>query len=101
MVGLAALLVMGAGACAAWRIRRAIRLCAVSRVFEANPPHATARLLVVGDSTAVGTGATSPAASIAGLIARRHPDVAIDNRAHNGVRFADVLRQLDQPQAAL
>ena len=98
LAGLAALLWLGASAgCAAWRLKKAVRLCAGSRVFEAKPLVATARILIVGDSTAVGTGATSPAASIAGLIARRHPQVVIVNRARNGARFADVIGQLKPP----
>lgn len=73
------------------RMRHASRLCGQSRSFEAAP----ARLLLVGDSTAVGTGASTPEASVAGLIARRHPGVQIVNRARVGARFSDIARQLD------
>ncbi len=51
-------------------------------------------MLVVGDSTGVGTGASSPANSVAGRIARDHPRLAIVNRAEDGARFLDVSRQL-------
>jgi lysophospholipase L1-like esterase len=50
---------------------------------------------VVGDSTAVGTGASSPAHSVAGLIARDHPRLKIINRAQDGAKFADIARQLE------
>lgn len=53
------------------------------------------RLLVVGDSTAVGTGASSPAGSVAGLLAQAYPDLEVENRGRDGAKFADVLRQLD------
>jgi lysophospholipase L1-like esterase len=56
-------------------------------------PHAPA-VLVVGDSTAVGTGATSPGESIAGLLGSAFPHVSIVNRAFNGARTLDVIMQL-------
>ncbi|MES2959664.1 MAG: GDSL-type esterase/lipase family protein [Pseudomonadota bacterium] len=52
------------------------------------------RLLIVGDSTAVGTGAASAKTSLAGLLALRYPRLLIDNRARDGARFADVATQL-------
>jgi lysophospholipase L1-like esterase len=52
------------------------------------------RLLIVGDSTAVGTGASAPQHSLAGLIARAHPRLQIDNRARDGATFADLPAQL-------
>jgi lysophospholipase L1-like esterase len=79
----------------ALRLRQAARLCRHSRPFEAAPARPAARLLLVGDSTAVGTGASTPEASVAGLIARHHPGVHIVNRARVGARFADIARQLD------
>ena len=59
---------------------------------------ATAQLLLVGDSTAVGTGASAADASVAGLIARQHPHVRIVNQVCVGAKFADTLRQLKPPQ---
>lgn len=56
------------------------------------------RLLIVGDSTAVGTGASSPASSLAGLLAEQYPRFWIDNRARDGAKFADVLQQLSGPE---
>ncbi|MDB5885374.1 MAG: family lipase [Polaromonas sp.] len=79
----------------ALRLRQATRLCRQSRHFEIAPARPAARLLLVGDSTAVGTGASTPEASVAGLIARHHPGVHIANRAQVGARFADIARQLD------
>lgn len=90
---LAVLLAVAAGQ-AAWRIRQSVELARQSEPFQASPAGATARLLIVGDSTAVGTGATSPAHSLAGLMARDHPRLNIVNRATDGARFADIARQL-------
>ncbi len=53
------------------------------------------RLLIVGDSTAVGTGATAPEASLAGLLADHFPRLQIVNRARDGAKFAGLLTQLD------
>ena len=55
--------------------------------------HAPA-VLVVGDSTGVGTGASTPADSIAGRLGAAFPHVAIVNRAANGARTLDVIMQL-------
>ena len=85
------------GVMAALRIRKAVELCSQSRPFQAAPAKPTARLLLVGDSTAVGTGASTPEASVAGLIARHHPQTEIVNRAKVGARFADIVQQLDHP----
>jgi lysophospholipase L1-like esterase len=91
---IAALALLATSGCAAWRIKQAMDLARQSEPFQAAPPDARARLLVVGDSTAVGTGASSPAYSVAGLISRDHPHLTIVNRARDGARFADITRQL-------
>ncbi len=51
------------------------------------------RILVIGDSTAVGTGASSPETSLAGLLGKRYPNAAIDNLGVNGAKIADVKEQ--------
>jgi lysophospholipase L1-like esterase len=95
---LAALAVLATTGCAAWRVGQSVTLARQSEPFEVSPAQATASLLVVGDSTAVGTGASSPATSIAGLIARDHPQLTIVNRARDGARFADIAGQLEGQQ---
>ena len=79
---------------AAWRIRQSVELARQSEPLQVSPAGATARVLIVGDSTAVGTGASSGASSVAGLIANDHPHWRIVNRARDGARFADIARQL-------
>lgn len=91
----AAVVVLTTSGCAAWRIKQAAELARQSEPFQASPPNAGASLLVVGDSTAVGTGASSPASSLAGLIARQHPRLKIVNRASDGARYEDIARQLE------
>ncbi|MDQ3270843.1 MAG: GDSL-type esterase/lipase family protein [Pseudomonadota bacterium] len=91
----AALVLLTTSGCAAWRIKQAAELARQSEAFQASPPNAGASLLVVGDSTAVGTGASSPATSLAGLIAQQHPRLKIVNRAADGAKYQDIVRQLE------
>ena len=83
-----------ASGCAAWRIGEGVAMAQRSEPLQQAPPDAVQRLLIVGDSTGVGTGASSPRNSLAGLIARDHPRLRIDNRARDGATFADVVAQL-------
>jgi lysophospholipase L1-like esterase len=67
--------------------------------LRARPFHCVGRVhapkvLVVGDSTAVGTGAGCPEESIAGRLGRAFPDVTIVNRGCNGAKTLDVVMQL-------
>ncbi len=79
-----------------WRVKDAAELARASEPFKAEPANAVASLLVIGDSTAVGTGASGPAASIAGLIAKSRPGLRVVNRASDGAKYADFARQLKQ-----
>jgi lysophospholipase L1-like esterase len=94
MLAGAALLVLTAG-CTASRLRTAAELARASEPLQAAPPNPSLRVLVVGDSTAVGTGASGPATSVVGRMARAHPDWAISNRGRDGAKFADIAAQLD------
>jgi lysophospholipase L1-like esterase len=90
----AALVAFSVSGYAAWRLGRSLELALASRRFESRPQHATRRVLVVGDSTAVGTGASAARHSVPGLLALDHPRVAVVNRAVAGAKFEDVARQL-------
>lgn len=83
--------------CAVWRVGEARELARRSEPFEQRPQGATRRLLIAGDSTAVGTGASSPAHSVAGLIAQQQPRLSIENRGRDGALFGDVAEQLLRP----
>jgi lysophospholipase L1-like esterase len=89
--GAALLLVSG---CAAWRIGQASDLARQSEPLQHRPADAVLRMLIVGDSTGVGTGASSPQTSLAGLLASAYPKLHIDNRARDGATFEGVVGQL-------
>ena len=92
---MAALVVLVSSGCTVWRIKQSAELARQSEPFQTSPEGARASLLVVGDSTAIGTGASSPANSVAGLIARDHPKLKIVNRAKDGAKYADMAHQLE------
>ena len=77
------------------RIYQGMKLADQSRAFEVKPADAHKKILVVGDSTGVGTGAADPVDSIAGRIARDYPSVEIINVSEDGAKAADVLSQLE------
>lgn len=95
---LAVLALVSMSGCAVWRARQSAELARQSEPFQALPAAAAGRLLVVGDSTAVGTGASSPANSVAGLLAREHPRLAITNYGEDGAKFEGIARQLERAQ---
>ena len=69
-------------------------LSSASKPYELHPATPGATLLVVGDSTGVGTGAEDSADSLAGRLGTDLPEVRIDNLAADGARTRDVLAQL-------
>lgn len=86
-------------ACAPWRIWTAADLAREAEPYTAQPAQPVRRILVVGDSTAVGTGADAPLDSLPGRIGQDHPKWHIDNLAANGARYADVATQLERAPA--
>lgn len=96
MLLMSALAVVLAGSgCAVWRVGQAVEMARLSEPFQQRPPGAVVRLLVVGDSTAVGTGALTSTASVAGRLGLGHTGLWVENRARDGARFADVAAQLE------
>jgi len=71
-------------------------LAAASEPLSQTPSPARRSLLIVGDSTAVGTGAGEAGNSIAGRLARRFPDLHIDNLAEDGAVYSELPEQLEQ-----
>ena len=94
----AAAVVLVTSGCAVWRIGQAVDLARQSTPFQQSPANARLSLLIVGDSTGVGTGASAPGSSLAGLLGSSYPGLRIDNRARDGATFADVLRQFEGAQ---
>ncbi len=66
--------------------------------FERILPDAEMQILVIGDSTAVGTGAQTPEASLAGLVGQTFPDASVRNLGVNGARTADLIPRLEKIQ---
>jgi lysophospholipase L1-like esterase len=62
--------------------------------FAAPHPTGEKRILILGDSTAVGAGASAPEDTIAGRLAHDFPKADIVNLGINGSRTKDVLRAL-------
>ena len=77
-----------------WRgIGRARRFATTGRRFERRLAARGAAILILGDSTGVGVGATRPEESIAGLLAADYPDADIINVAVSGTRVAGAMAQ--------
>jgi lysophospholipase L1-like esterase len=93
---LAGSVVLWLAGCTTWRLAQARALAQESVPFEQHPSDAALRLLVVGDSTAVGTGAGAARASVAGRLASDYPRLRIENRAQDGATFAGVAEQLER-----
>jgi lysophospholipase L1-like esterase len=79
----------------AMRLNTSVELARASEPFQHAPDRARLRLLIVGDSTAVGTGASDASLSLAGLLADAYPLLAIENRARDGATFDEIVAQLD------
>ena len=60
--------------------------------FERNNPSATLKILIVGDSTAVGTGARDNTTSTAGWFGQDFPDAHIVNFSKNGLTLEGLLQ---------
>lgn len=95
--GVAAAAAAAATAWQAWRLRAALRsarsLTARTEAFACRPEGARRRVLVLGDSTAVGVGAETADSSLAGRLSQAYPEVELVNAAVSGARVADALDQ--------
>ena len=81
-----------------WRVQLGKGLVDRAERFENIVPQASYRILVIGDSTAVGTGVRDPGESIAGQLSRDFPHVSITNRGENGQRISELRLQLEEMQ---
>lgn len=78
-----------------WRLHQSVELTRLSKPLQRLLVQPSLRLLIVGDSTAVGTGATASGASVAGLLGEHFPWLQIENRSRDGATFSELLDQLD------
>ena len=70
-------------------------LVAQSRAYTQTPEHSTMKILVIGDSTAVGTGAPF-GNSVAGYIGNDFPSATLVNDSKNGMKLEEFLTRLKQ-----
>ena len=73
-------------------IRKSGELVAKSVPFQHLVTHAHPRILILGDSTAVGTGVDDPRLSIAGRFSTEFPDAEVRNLGINGLRTPELAR---------
>lgn len=79
----------------AWRLSRSAHYARHAVGFQQQPAPAVAlRMLVAGDGTALGSGASGPEHSVAGLAGAAYPLLGVETIAEPGARLADVLEQL-------
>jgi lysophospholipase L1-like esterase len=81
-------------------IQRARAFAAQGRRFERRLAAKATTVLILGDSTGVGVGATLPEESIAGLIAADFPDADIANISESGARISDTVTQASRCNAS-
>jgi len=74
----------------AWLLSQSAKIVQRSQAFERRINSGSPRILVAGDSTAVGTG-TTPEGSVAGHFAADFPHADIRNVSTNGWKVADLL----------
>lgn len=67
----------------------------LARSFSVFPDNAHARFLIVGDSTAFGTGATDTRNSVAGRLSQDFPETQIENLAKNGTSTKELVEILE------
>lgn len=62
--------------------------------YEQHPASATTRILVAGDSTAVGLGASNLSLTTAGRLGQVYPDADLTNLSENGLKIAGLTEKL-------
>jgi len=77
-------------------VRTGKQVAQAGRRYGRRRPAGAPRLLVTGDSSAAGTGASSRATTAAGRLGHRYPDASVVNLAHIGSRTRDVADQLQR-----
>lgn len=75
-------------------IQRGKKVAKSAVAFQRISPGAKLRILIAGDSTAVGTGAAQPEESVAGRFGSDYPDAEIINTSRNGKRVRELLDEL-------
>lgn len=90
LVGIVVILILAAWFFGAWRLAKTLYLIARVTPYEQTIVGAP-KILVFGDSTGYGTGATKGADSIAGLLGVDFPQYSIVNHSKNGRTIGEAL----------
>lgn len=91
------LIVIGINLFIVWlRINERRKISANSEAFKLHNENAKIKVLVVGDSSAVGTGADSSNDSLAGRFFKDYPNSDISNLAINGLRTEKLILILEE-----
>lgn len=77
-------------------IAYAKRLGRLAVPYSRVAPDARTHILLIGDSTAYGTGASSPEASLAGLLGALYPESALTNHAENAMSLVRLVEKLGE-----
>lgn len=70
-------------------------LAAEAEVYTREHPRELQRILIIGDSTAVGVGASKPEDSIAGRVGALFPNASIENLGVNGAKTHELIPRLE------
>lgn len=62
--------------------------------YEQHPENPTVRILTIGDSSVVGTGASKPQESVAGYLGAKYPHADITNIGVNGAKTMEIAPRL-------
>ncbi len=76
--------------------RKSKSLVEKSIPFERINEKAEQKILVLGDSTAVGTGVEEPSLSTAGRLSALYPDAEVRNLAQNGMRVKGLVSVIEE-----
>ncbi len=82
----------------AWLILKSKKLLKGAAPFQYSNPDSGLKILFMGDSTAVGTGASDPRNSVAGRFSADYPDAHIVNLGESGKRLKDIAEEFN-PEA--
>lgn len=76
------------------RIQQMKKLIKESVPFRHINPEASLKILIIGDSSAIGTGAEHPGTSVAGLFGTDFPEAHIINQGENFLTTPDLAKKL-------
>ncbi|MCA9358975.1 hypothetical protein KC926_02085 [Candidatus Kaiserbacteria bacterium] len=77
------------------RLRRAIKAGKQARAAANKAENESARILVIGDSTALGTGASEASSSIAGMLIRDFPRFSLVNESENSMSIKRTREKIE------